>query len=175
MNRKEKASLIGLLQDDFSTAEASFIVGYQGLTVAQMQTLRREVRAKGGKLKVAKNRLVKRAINDLDGVCDLNSQLKNQLGVVFAGDSFIGVAKVLVDFSKDNAAFSLVVGCLASELISKEKISQLASLPSKEILLAQMCATIKAPVSGLANVLNMVVLKPLWALKQVAEQKTVNA
>lgn len=174
MNRKEKTSLIGLLQDDFSNSQAAFLIGYQGLTVAQLQTLRKEVRAQGGKVKVAKNRLVRRAINDLDGISDLSGQLKNQLGVVFAGEGFTNVAKVLVNFSKENAAFSLVAGCLSSELISKEKISQLATLPSKEVLLAQLCGTLNAPISGVVGALNMVVLKPLWALKQVADQKAAN-
>lgn len=171
MNRKEKASLIGLLQDDFSTSQAAFLVGYQGLTVAQMETLRKEVRAKGGKLKVAKNRLVRRAVTDIEGTCELGGQLKNQLGVVFAGEGFTDIAKVLVNFSKENAAFSIVAGCLESELINKEKITRLATLPSKEILLAQMCGTIKAPVSNLVGVLNMIVLKPLFALKQIEAQK----
>lgn len=171
MNRQQKESLIETLKDDFSGAQASFLIGFQGLSVAQMQTLRREIRAKGGKLKVAKNRLVRRAINELDGVCDLSGHLKNQLGVVFASDAFTDVAKVLADFSKDHPALNLVIGCLESELIDKEKISQLASLPSRDVLLAQVCGTLKAPVSGLANVLNMLMLKLLWTLRQIGEKK----
>lgn len=171
MNRQEKASLIGLLQDDFSSSQAAFLVGYQGLTVAQLEKLRKEVRAKGGKLKVAKNRLVRRAITDIDGVCDLGGQLKNQLGVVFAGSGFTDIAKVLVTFSKEHAALNIVAGCLESELINKEKIARLATLPSREILLSQLCGTIKAPISNLVCALNMIVLKPLWALKQIEAQK----
>jgi large subunit ribosomal protein L10 len=171
MNRLEKASLVGLLQDNFSHSQAAFLVGYQGLTVAQLEVLRREVRAKGGAVKVAKNRLVRRAIADMDGTCELSDHLKNQLGVVFAGTGFTDVAKVLINFSKENGAFSIVAGCLESELLSKEKIVRLAMLPSKEILLAQMCGTIKAPVSNLVSALNMIVLKPLWALKQIEAQK----
>lgn len=171
MNRQKKASLIELLKDDFTKAKASFLVNYKGLSVAQMQTLRREVRAKGGKIRVAKNRLIKRAIDDVDGVCDLESHLKDQLGIVFAADDFTGVAKVLFDFSNEHPALTLVVGCLETELIDKDKISQLASLPSREILLAQLCGTLEAPMLDLANVLNVLVLRLLWTLKQIAEKK----
>ncbi len=171
MNRQEKASLIETLKNDFAQSEASFLVGYKGLSVAQMQELRREVRSKGGKLKIAKNRLVKRAIEDVDGACDLHDHLKDQLGVVFATQEFTQVAKALADFSKKNPAFSLVAGCLDSELIDKDKISILASLPSKDVLLAQVCGTLQAPLSGLANVLNALVLRLLWVLKKVAEKQ----
>ena len=171
MNRLEKASLIQSLKESFANSEASFLVGYKGLSVAQMQMLRREIRSKGGKLKVAKNRLVRRAIGDVDGACDLDSYLKDQLGVVFASDEFTQVAKVLVDFSKGNPAFRLVAGCLDTVVIDTKKISMLAELPSKDVLLAKLCGTLNAPISGVAQVLNMVTLKLLFVLKQVGELK----
>lgn len=172
MNRQEKTSLVASLKEDFAKSEAAFLVGYKGLSVAKMQTLRREIRAKGGKLKVAKNRLVRLAVSDVDGVCDLSDHLKDQLGVVFASQEFTQVAKVLTDFSESNPALSLVAGCLESEFIDKEKISLLASLPSKDILLGQLCGTLQAPVSGFASVLNTLVVRLLWTLKQVAEKKS---
>ncbi len=171
MNRQQKASLIETLRNDFASSQASFLVSYKGLSVAQMQTLRREIRAKGGQIRVAKNRLVKRAISEVDGACDLGDYLKDQLGIVFAAEGFSEVAKVLADFSKDNPALNLVVGCLESELIDKIKISQLALLPSKDVLLAMLCGTLQAPVTGLANVCNTMLLKLIWTLKQVGEQK----
>ena len=171
MNRKQKTELIESLKSDFDNCQASFLVGYKGLSVAQMQALRRKVRAKGGRLKIAKNRLVKRAIADVKGACELESHLKDQLGVVFASDEFSGVAKVLSDFSKENPALTLMVGCLDSELISKDKISMLASLPSKDVLLAQVCGTFKAPIVGLPRVLNILVLRLLWTLKQIEAKK----
>ena len=171
MNRQQKESLIATLKDDFANAQASFLVGYKGLSVAQMQTLRREIRAKGGKLRIAKNRLVKRAVGEVDGACALESYLKDQLGVVFAADEFTEVAKVLSNFSKDNPALSLVVGCLESELIDKAKISQLATLPSKEVLLSQVCGTLQAPTVKFVNLLNVMILRLLWTLKQVGDKK----
>ena len=171
MNRQEKASLIDSLKDDFKNAQASFLVGYRCLSVPQMQELRRGIRAKGGKLRIAKNRLVKRAVGDVKAACVLDEHLKDQVGVVFAADDFTQVAKVLHDFSKDNPALSLVAGCLDSELLDKTKISRLATLPSKDLLLAQLCGTLKGPITGLANVLNVMILRLLWTLRQVGEKK----
>lgn len=171
MNRQQKTELIDSLKNDFKNSQASFLVGYKGLSVSQMQELRRAIRANGGHLKIAKNRLVKRAIGEVDGVCELESHLKDQLGVVFATNEFTQVAKVLSNFSKENPALSLVVGCLESEIIDENKILQLALLPSRDVLLGQVCATLNAPIAGLARSLNAVILKLLWALKQVSEKK----
>ena len=88
--------------------------------MAQMQALRREIRAKGGRLKVAKNRLVKRAIDQVDGACDLDEHLKDQLGIVFAADEFTDVVFVIdktddiLDPSIDYIFGSLDVMCLNS-------------------------------------------------------------
>ncbi len=172
MNREQKSLLIKELSNNFENAEATFLVDYQGLTVAQMQTLRRGLRSKGGQLKIAKNRLVKRAISEVDVVCkELPDYLKKQLGMVFAGKDFTEVAKVLSDFSKENEALSLVVGCLDAQLIDAEKIAKLASLPSKEVLLGKVCGTLQAPIAAVPRVLNSLVLKMLYALKQVEQTK----
>jgi len=171
MNREQKTALVESLKDDFKNSQASFLVGYKGLSVNQMQTLRRAVRAKGGKLKIAKNRLVKRAVSEVDGVCALQEQLKEQLGVVFAADEFTQVAKVLSDFSKNNPALSLVAGCLEAELIDKAKISQLAMLPSRDVLLSQLAGTLQAPTTKFAALLNTMVIRLLWTLKQVGDKK----
>jgi len=171
MNREQKAALIESLKNDFRNSEASFLVGYKGLSVGQMQTLRRAVRAKGGKLKVAKNRLVRRAVSEVDGVCALEDHLKEQLGVVFAADEFTQVAKALAEFSKENPALTLVSGCLGAEVIDKAKISQLALLPSADVLLGQLAGTLQAPTTKLAALLNTMVVRLLWTLKQVGDKK----
>src|SRR5437667_2773097 len=114
-----------------------------------MQQLRRRLREKGDALKIAKMRLVKRALAHVDGAEGLLSHCKNQLGVVFAYDSaeVSGIAKALNDFSKVNQAFGLVVGCVDERLLDKAAISRIASLPSKEVLLAQVCGALNAPLT----------------------------
>lgn len=170
MNRQEKLAVIEHLKEGFAGSVASFVVNYQGLTVVQMQNLRRELR-QHGELKVAKARLVKLAVNGMEGVDTLTPFLKEQIGVVFADKDVSAVAKVLRDFAKKNEAFEIVAGHMDQKTLSANDVVRIASLPSREVLLAQVCATLQAPSASLARVLNCMTLRLLWTLKQVGDQK----
>lgn len=173
MNRQQKEMVVELFHKDFLANKGTFFVNYSGLTVNQMQQLRRKLREKGGALKIAKMRLVKRALADVEGASGLLSHCKNQVGVVFAYDSaeVSGVAKTLNDFSKDNESLGLVIGCVDAQLLDKAAITRIASLPSKEVLLAQLCGTLNAPLTSLVFGLNSVIAKLLIALKEIENQK----
>jgi large subunit ribosomal protein L10 len=171
MNRQEKLAIVEHLKESFTESAASFVVNYQGLTVVQMQKLRKELRQQGGTLKVAKARLVKRAVSGVGGVDTLMPFLKEQIGIVFADKEISAIAKVLHDFAKDNEAFELVVGHTDSKTLTAGDVVRIASLPSRQVLLAQVCATLQAPSASLVRVLNGATLQLLWALNQVGEQK----
>ncbi|HSC24940.1 MAG TPA: 50S ribosomal protein L10 [Candidatus Babeliales bacterium] len=173
MNRQQKELVVELFQKDFLTNKGTFFVNYSGLTVVQMQQLRRQLREKGGSLKIAKMRLIKRALASVDGVEGLLSHCKNQLGVVFAYDTsgVSGIAKTLNDFSKKNEALGLVVGCIDAQFLDKAAITRIASLPSKEVLLAQLCGTLNAPLISFVCGLNSMIVKLLVALKEIEKQK----
>ena len=173
MNRQQKESVVELFHKDFLANKGTFFVNYAGLSVGQMQQLRRQLREKGGALKIAKMRLVKRALSGVDGVDVLLSHCKNQLGVVFAYDAaeLSSVAKTLSEFAKKNEALGLVVGCVDAQLLDKMAISRIASLPSKEVLLAQLCGTLNAPLATFVGGLNSMLVKLLVALKEIEKQK----
>jgi large subunit ribosomal protein L10 len=175
MNRQQKESVVELFNKDFLASKGSFFVDYCGLTVVQMQQLRRQLREKGGSLKVAKMRLIRRALKGVADCEELSSYCKNQLGVVFANDAaeVSGVAKTLSDFAKENQALDLVVGCLDARLLDKTGIIRIASLPSKEVLLAQVCGTLNAPITKFVYGLNFMLVRLLLALKEVEKQKQV--
>jgi large subunit ribosomal protein L10 len=153
MNKQQKELVIKTLHDDFRTSNGSFLVGVKGLSVKQTQTLRSELRKNGGQLKVAKVRLVKRAISETSGEA-LTPFLKEQIAVVFAQKESPAVAKVLYEFSKANAGLNLIAGCLDAKLLDANEVKFIATLPSREVLLAHLCATLMAPVSALARALN---------------------
>lgn len=170
MNRQQKAEVIALMRDSFSDSQASFVIGFQGMTVAKMQELRKKLRQNGGTLKVTKARLMKRAAKELDAE-QLLPYLKNQIGIIFATGQAPAVAKVLYDFSKENEALKLVAGRLDAKFLDSNSIVRIASLPSREVLLARVCGTIQAPLVGVVSVLNVMTLRLLWTLKQVGDQK----
>ena len=153
MNRQEKAGLIELLKQDYNQSKAMFWINYQGLSVNQLQVLRTNLRKENGKLKVAKVRIVKRALSELPVAPDLLSHLKDQLGVVFSVGEPNAVAKVLHDFARKNEALELVFGHFENKVLDKSEIRFLATLPSREVLLARVCATLMAPITALAVVL----------------------
>ncbi len=171
MNRQQKELVVDELKNSFATSNALFLVSYKGLSVEQLQSLRKQLRARGGHLKVAKARLMKLAAEGMDGVQDLSAFFKDQIGVVSATNESPAVANVLNKFAKEHEALKLVIGCLDSHIISQSDIVRIANLPSKEVLLAQVCGTIKAPISSFVNVLNVLVVRLLWVLKEIELQK----
>ncbi len=171
MNRQEKQVVIDSLSNDFKTSEAAFLVSLKGLTVNQLQELRKNLREKGGKLRLAKNTLTKRAAHELEAVCALEPYLKNQVGIVFAKGDSPAVANVLWTISQSNEKFSLVVGCFESKLIDKDMIKFLATLPPRPVLLAQVCGTIKAPLVGHVSLLHQMLARLLWVLESAAKKR----
>lgn len=171
MNRQEKQSIIESIKNDYNTSQSSFIVGVKGITVEAVQLLRKDLRLKGSKLKVAKNTFLKIATSDMTGINDLAPYFKEQIAIVFVPEETTAVAKILFKASKENANLILVAGSLKDKVIGKSQIEFLATLPAREVLLGTLCGTLKAPVSGLVSVLNQLVLRLLWVLKQAAESK----
>lgn len=161
MNREEKALLVASLKNDFAQSKAAFLVNYQGLTVEQVKNLRKGLRSKGGRMKIAKARLIKMAAQDNPEINVMLPYFKEQIGVIFVQDEPQSIAKVLNDFAKENEKLTIVAGSLESKLVDKATIVRIASLPSREVLLAQLCGTLKAPIAKLAFVLKMVQSKSL--------------
>lgn len=171
MNRQEKELVVQFLKERFVQSPASFVVGYKGLTVSQMQELRSQLRKEGGLLKVAKARLLKRAVGDLEDKGAIEPYLKEQIGVVFASDEAPAVAKVLNTYAKGNKALELIMGRLDGETLDAQAVVRIASLPSKDVLRAKLCGTLQAPVSRFVFALNMQLLKLLLVLKQIEAKK----
>ncbi len=170
MNRQEKEMVIESLKGDFSHSQASFVIVVQGMTVSQLQGLRKNIRAQGGQLKVAKNTLLKIATSDMPGIRDLNPYFKEQVGIVFVGQESPAVAKVLLDVSKENSRLVIVAGCLDTHVIGKDGVISLASLPPKEVLQAQTCGVLEAPLASFVGLLQRVVADFLWILDQASRQ-----
>lgn len=159
MNRQEKMQSIATLKESFSGSKATFLVSYKGLSVGQLQKLRRSLQEKGGELIVAKTTLMKRAVKGIAGVDTLAPYFKEQVALIFTSKEAPLVAKILRDFSKENEKLGIVAGCMDSNFLTGDLVVKIASLPSREVLLAQLCGTLKAPIAKLAVALNMIAQK----------------
>jgi large subunit ribosomal protein L10 len=171
MNRQQKEELVDLIRKSFDESAALFLIDYKGLSVAQMQALRKGLRKEEAQLKVGKARLIKLAAQDSKAGQVLIPILKEQVALVFATKEPPSIAKILHDFSKEHDSMNIIGGSLEDQLISQEVVRRLASLPSKTELLAQVCRGVNAPLLGLVYVLNMMLLRVLFTLKAIEAKK----
>ncbi|MFH1644296.1 MAG: 50S ribosomal protein L10 [bacterium] len=171
MNRQQKEVVVSDFKDLFSDSRGAFLVSYKGMTVSQMQDLRRTLREVDGLVKVTKARLMRLAVQDVEGVDGLKDFFHDQIALVFAKNEVQPTAKKLVEFAGNGIPLEIVSGFFESKVLSKKEINLLASLPSREVLLSQLVGTLQAPMSGLARLLNMMILRLLYGLKEVAAKK----
>lgn len=175
MNRQQKTVVVDSLRDAFSNNAASYLVRYQGLTVTMMQQLRRELREKGGSFTVAKARLMKRAVAEVPAAHILEPYLKDQIGIVWSKQASPDIPKILKEFAAKHEQLQLIAGDLEGKLLQRKDILTLAQLPSREILLAQVCGTLNAPMVNLVSLLNTLIVRLLLVIKQVEEKKAKSA
>lgn len=172
MNRQEKELQIESLVSDFKKSQATFLVGVQGLSVSQLQDLRKHLREQGGQMRVAKNTLSKIASTEIPEVRELSPYFKRQVALVFAMSESPAVAKVLYTLSQANEKIDIVAGCFESRVIDKEMIKFLGSLPARPVLAAQVCGMLSAPLAQQVGVLHQVLASFLWVLQEVEKKKS---
>ncbi len=151
MLRAEKSQVVERLHAALAEAEVVVVTHYKGLTVAELGELRGQLRAVGGTLKVAKNRLAKRALEGtpFTGMADL---LKGPTAIAFAREP-VGVPKALVDYARKNEKLVIVGGGLKGSLLDAEAVKALAELPSLDVLRAGLVGLLQAPAARLVGVL----------------------
>ena len=140
------------LKGIFQTANTVVVAHYAGLTVAQMQVLRRQARQSGTTVKVAKNRLARIALDGTD-VAAIAPLLKGPTLIAFSGDP-VAAPKVAVDFAKAHDRFVILGGAMGKTALNPDGIKALAALPSLDELRAKMVGLIQAPAAKLARLLN---------------------
>ena len=167
--REEKAALIEALRENLRGTDLVIVTDYRGLTVGQMQTLRRELSAAGGHYKVAKNTLLRLAA-EREGQADLAPLLDGPTGIAFADGDMVTVAKAVTTFAKSVDSLQVRGGLMNGKGIDAEAVAALAALPSREELLAKMLGSMQAPASNLVGVLSAVTRSLAYVLQARAEQ-----
>lgn len=152
MERAEKREVVTALHDVFAKTGVVVVAHYAGLTVADMTRLRSDMRSAGGQVKVAKNRLVKLALEGTDakGIADL---LKGPTCLAFSADP-IAAPKIAVKFAKTNEKFVILGGAMGATVLDAKGVNSLASLPSLDELRSKLIGLIQAPATKIARTLN---------------------
>ena len=171
ITKEKKKVVLQDLTDRFAKSKSMVFIGFQGLGVKDNQKLRRQFRAEGIEYTVAKKTLIKKGLegNKIGGT--ENFAPEGPIAVAVGYDDEIAPARIAKAFGKTNDKVLILGGVMNSEFIGAEAMKQIASLPGKDQLRAQLLATMQAPVTGFVNVLAGNMRGLMNVLNAVAEKK----
>lgn len=162
-NKQLKQAKVQEIKERLEKSQAVILADYHGLTVEEDTELRKKLREVGVEYKVFKNTLSILALKQL-GVEGLEQHLVGPLAMAISYDDPTVPARILNDFAKNHKNLELKAGLVQGEIYDLDKIKQLATIPSREVLLAKLLGSFKAPVSNFAYLLN--------AIKEKKESET---
>ncbi len=151
LNLGEKKAVVAEVAAQVATAQTIVVAEYRGVEVTKLTVLRKKARESGVYLRVLKNTLVRRAVADTPFAA-LGDKMVGPLIYSISADP-VAAAKVLSDFAKTNDKLVLTAGCYAGKVLDTAGVQALASIPSRDELLARLLGVMQAPVSGFAVVL----------------------
>ena len=169
LNLEQKKAVVAEVNKQIAGAQAVVLAENRGIGVSEMTALRVQARKSGVYLRVLKNTLVRRAV-DGTAFSDLANEMVGPIVYGISTDP-VAVAKVLNDFAKSNDKFVIKSGAMPNKVMSASNIAALASLPSREELLAKLLGTMKAPIAKFVRTLNEVPTKFVRGLAAVRDQK----
>lgn len=149
MDRAEKKEFVSSLNGVFSKTAVVVVAHYSGLTVAQMQKLRKEMKAAGATVQVAKNRLAKIALDGTD-VASIGSLMKGPTLIAYSDDP-VAAPKVAVAFAKDHDKFVILGGAMGVTALNQDGVKALATMPSLDEMRAKLIGLIQAPATKIAQ------------------------
>lgn len=169
LNLEQKKAVVADVGVQVADAQAIVLAEYRGLGVTEMTKLRVEARKSGVYLRVLKNTLVRRAV-DGTPFSGLASEMVGPLVFGISADP-VAAAKVMNDFAKANDKFVIKAGGMRNQVLDAKGVQALATMPSREELLAKLLGTMQAPVAKFVRTLNEVPSKFVRGLAAVRDQK----
>ncbi len=172
MPKQKNIDLVKDLTDKLNKAKAVVLADYTKLTHKQLEQVRTAVKKAEGELVVVKNTLLKKALADAQKTID-SSYLQGATVTLFAYADEAGPIKALTKFFKDFTVGQVKTGLLGTKELSQSQINQLASLPTRDVLLAKLVGQLQSPLYGLHNALSWNLRKLVWTLEAVRNKKSV--
>ena len=151
MDRAQKEAVVAELDQIFTDSGVVIVTHYTGLTVAEMSDLRLRMRNVGGAVRVAKNKLVKIALEGKD--CQsIDKLFSGQTALIYSEDQ-VAAAKVAVDFSKENQKLVVLGGSMGPTVLDEAAVIQVSKMPSREEVIGSIVSMMGAPASNVASAL----------------------
>lgn len=156
MPTEKKTGTIAELETKISETPLMILTDYRGLTVADLQTLRGQLRGVGAEFLVAKNTLTRIAANNR-GITDLDATLEGPTALVFTGTDVVGPAKIIGDFARSSRILTVKAALLEGKAVAADQVTTIASLPPKEEMIATIIGALDSPLSGFVQILDFAV------------------
>ncbi|AJC12617.1 MAG: 50S ribosomal protein L10 [Berryella intestinalis] len=170
MPNAQNQAMMASIKEDLADVKAVWVVDYRGLSVKEVEGLRRDIREADASMKVYKNTLVRIALKELD-MANLDEVLEGPSAFVFCKNDPVASAKALTEFAKGNDKLVIKGGMMDGDFVNAGQFDAVASLPSREQLLAQIAGAISGVARGLAVSINGVPSGLARTIQQVSEQK----
>ncbi len=156
MDKNEKVEGVAQIKSMIENSTGMYLVDYSGVNVEDINQLRREFLNENITYKVFKNTLLKRALQDIGGYEEFEPLLVGMTGIAFSGENFAAPAKIIKNYFKTKKKFSFKGSYLESQFYDAEQLDVLASMPTKEEIMASIVGSIAAPASGIVGAINAV-------------------
>ncbi len=173
MKRTEKESIVARVAERAARAQAMYFADFTGLTVAEETELRREFRKSGVEYTVAKNTLVRKALEQVTGYDRVLDKLAGPTGIAFSYDDVVAPAKVIKKFNEKTGKLKLKVAVLDKQVFDGSQLDQLAKLPGRKEIMAGIVGSLQAPVSGIVGSLQAVMRDLVNVIDAIAKKKAV--
>ena len=171
ITRQKKETILKDLAEQIKKAQMIIFVNFHGLNTAATRKLRNLIRLSAGKYQVAKKTLIKKALEKLD-VSGIIPSLQGEIGVITGGDDVTALTKNLVKFIKEHKELVISGGILENNFIGPKMVSELATIPSREILLAKLAYTLNSPARRLVGAMGGDLRKFVMILSQISRKNS---
>jgi large subunit ribosomal protein L10 len=171
MKKDEKSKQVDSVREEFSRAKSVILSSFEGITVAQDSELRRRVSGTGAKYRVVKNSLIERAAQGTPVEPLVSGRLKGTTSLAVTEADPVALAKVLTAYAKDNPVLVFKCGVVEGRVVSLADLTALATLPSRETLLAKALFLINAPATRVASTVSAVARNLAYVIKQAVDEK----
>ena len=168
---EQKKQHVAELAEAFKAANVGVLVNYLGINVEDDTKLRKQLREAGCQYKVVKNTLLHLAFEQA-GIEGLDESLKGTTAIAYSENGYTEAPKILSDYAKGHENFTIKSGFIDGSTVDAAGITELAKLPSKEVLIAQVLGGFNAPIQGFANVCSGVMRGLVIALNAIAEKQS---
>ena len=171
MNKDDKAKQVEKVREEIQKAKSVVLSSFEGITVAQDSDLRRKVARSGGSYRVVKNSLIERAAQGTPAEPVVAAKLKGTTSLATTASDPVALAKVLTAYAKENPILVFKAGIVEGRVVSLADLMALASLPSREALLAKALFLLNAPATRVASTVAGVARNLAFVIKQAVDEK----